>query len=65
MTFELFHPISGVDESFICVQRLLEVVDGTFVYRRVTLVSACVSCNECYLVHTDGGIRVVSPGLWR
>ena len=41
MAFELFHPISGVDESFIYVQRLYEVVDGTFVYHRVTLVSAC------------------------
>ena len=47
MVLEIFHPISEVDESFICVQRLLEVVDGTFVYHRVTLVSACVSCNEC------------------
>ena len=47
VTFEFFHPISGVDESFLCVQRLYEVVDGTFVYHRVTLVSACLSCNEC------------------
>ena len=31
VTFEFFHPISGVDESFLCVQRLYEVVDGTFV----------------------------------
>ena len=35
------------DECFICVTRLYEVVDGTFVYRGVTLVSACLSCNEC------------------
>ena len=44
VTFEFFHPISGVDECFICVQRLYEVVDGTFVYHGVTLVSACLSC---------------------
>ena len=47
MVLKIFHPISEVDESFICVQRLYEVVDGTFVYHRVTLVSACLSCNEC------------------
>ena len=45
MVLEFFDLVSGVDECFICVQRLYEVVDGAFVYRRVTLVSACVSCN--------------------
>ena len=35
------------DECFICVTRLYKVVDGIFVYRGVTLVSACLSCNEC------------------
>ena len=47
VTFEFFHPISGGDECFICVQRLYEVVDGTFAYNGVTLVSACLSCDEC------------------
>ena len=47
MVLEFFHPISGVDESFICVKRLENLIDGVFVYHRVTLVSACVSCNEC------------------
>ena len=32
------------DECFICVTRLYKVVDGTFVYRGVTLVTACLSC---------------------
>ena len=45
-------------------QETVRVVDGIFVYRGVTLVSACLSCNECKLVNTDGGIRVVSPDLW-
>ena len=30
------------DECFICVTRLYKVVDGTFVYCGVTLVSACL-----------------------
>ena len=61
MAFELFHLVSGVDQFFICVQRLYEVVDGAFVYCRATLVSACLSCNECKVVNTDSGIRVLSP----
>ena len=64
MVFEFFHPISGVDECFICIKRLENLIDGAFVYRRVALVSACVSCNECKLVNTDGDIRVVSPDIW-
>ena len=48
MAFEFFDPISGVDECFICVQRLYEVVDGTFVYCRVTLVTACLSCLDVW-----------------
>ncbi len=64
MVLEFFDLVSGVDECFISVQRLYEVVDGACVYRRVALVSACLSCNECKLVNTDGGIRVVSPDIW-
>ena len=47
MVLEIFHPISEVDESFICVKKLFELLDGTFVYYGVTLATACLSCNEC------------------
>jgi len=47
VTSEFFHPISGVDECFTSIKRLENLIDGAFVYRRVALVSACLSCNEC------------------
>ncbi len=47
MVLDFFDHVHEVDQSFICVTRLYEVVDGTFVYRRVTLATACLSCNEC------------------
>ena len=50
MVLEFFDHVHEVDQSFICVTRLYEVVDGTFVYRRVALVSACVSCLSCVVV---------------
>ncbi len=45
--FEFLDHMCEADECFICVTRLYKVVDGTFVYCQVTLVSACLSCNEC------------------
>ena len=48
MVLEFFDLVSGVDECFISVQRLYEVVDGACVYRRVALVTPCVSCL-CYM----------------
>ena len=48
MVFEFFDLVSGVDESFICIKRLDELIDGAFVYRRVALVSACIVCEDAY-----------------
>ena len=42
VAFEFFDHMCEVDTCCKCVQRLLEVVDGTFVYYGVTLVSACL-----------------------
>ena len=48
MAFEFFHPISEVDESFMSIKTLYEVVDGVFVYRGVTLVSACFDMSAMF-----------------
>ena len=58
MVLEFFDHVE-VDQCFICVQRLYEVVDGAFVYCRATLVTACLSCFGVWLSSSDSGIRVL------
>ena len=64
VVFTIFALGCEVDQCFICVTRQQNLIDGVFVYCQVTLVSACLSCNECKVVYTDGGIRVLSPDIW-
>ena len=60
MVFEFFDLVSGVDECFISVQRLYEVVDGAFVsYLSRLSVCVCVLCEDRYF-------RVCHhPSIWR
>ena len=50
MVFEFFDQMREVDTCCKCIKTLSELLDGTFVYRGVTLVSACLSCMQCVVV---------------
>ena len=54
MAFEFFDLVSGVDECFICIKRLENLIDGAFVSylsRLCVCVCVCLVCEAgCFRV---------------
>ena len=54
-----FVPLAGLDESTLYAIHPCEVPDSAISIRRMSLVTACVSCLSRLELSSDSGIRVL------
>ena len=64
VAWALFCPARGARECYLYPSHPCEVPNLAISIRRMSLVTACVSCLWRLKSSSDSGIRVLWPGLW-